>query len=56
MNRDGSQNCLAVLHRSTMRKLGESCVLLVFFLFHSKLSTMAAAGAIQRGHLPDGGI
>jgi hypothetical protein len=36
-------------------KLGKSCVLLVFFFF-SKSSNMAAAGAIRRGHLPDGGI
>jgi hypothetical protein len=40
---------------STVRKLGKSCVLLVFFFF-SKSSTMAAARAIRRGHLPDGGI
>ena len=32
------------------------CGLLVFCVFHSNSSTMAAAGAIRRRHLPDGGI
>ncbi len=41
---------------STMRKQGKSCFLLVFILFHSKSSTMAAAGAVWRVQLPDGSI
>ncbi len=47
---------MAFLRRSTVRKLGKSCVLLVFFLFHSKTSTMAAARVIRPVHLPDGSI
>jgi len=36
--------------------VGKSCVLLVFCVFYSNLSTMVAVGVIGRRHLPDGGI
>jgi hypothetical protein len=42
--------------RNVVLLLAKSCVLLVFCVVSTNLLTMAAAGAIQHRHLPDGGI
>jgi hypothetical protein len=51
-------NDIGVAGSVSKRKVwrSKSCVLLVFCVFYSNSLTMAAAGAIRRRHLPDGGI
>ena len=43
-------------NRNVPQLLANSCVLLVFCVFHSNSLTMAAAGAIRRMHSTNGGI